>query len=434
MKKKITALSAALMLIFPAGCSDKSASDVLDPMMSSGAAVDSSTDISSVQSSEPVLDMPKADHDTPPEGVVLAQVPTLEIYEKVTWKDIISNTDVILKDPEGLIDTSVIGKCEQNICYTYEGETYSHPFSYEVSDTTPPIILNAGGNGMVVCGEAFDLSDLIGYADNYDPKPVLTYEGNVDTTVCGSYPITYTITDKYGNATSHELEINVVDEKPEHTPSDSRTSFEDIKKNYAATDVCFGIDVSKWQYDIDFNAVKNAGCEFVIMRIGHYDYEYTLDSYYTRNIKAAKAAGLKVGVYMYTMANTREEIIENAKWINEHLNGEELDYPIAFDFEDFHNFQEFEMSIHDLNELYELFDEEMTKYGYSTMLYSSKMFLDNFWYEQADHPIWLAHYTDYTDYSGEYAIWQMCSDGDIDGVDGNCDVDIMYTDKMKEFE
>ena len=94
------------------------------------------------------------------------------------------------------------------------------------------IILTACFAAAVVCGETFDLSDLIGYADNYDPKPVLTYEGSVDTTVCGTYPITYTITDKYGNATSHELEINVVDEKPEHTPSDSRTDFEEIKTKY----------------------------------------------------------------------------------------------------------------------------------------------------------------------------------------------------------
>ena len=91
------------------------------------------------------------------------------------------------------------------------------------------------------------------------------------------------------------------------------------------------------------------------------------------------------------------------------------------------------MSIHDLNQLNELFDEEMTKYGYATMLYSSKIFLDKFWYEQTTRPVWLAHYTDYTDYQGEYVMWQMCSDGSVDGIEGGCDVDIMYKDKMKEF-
>ena len=59
------------------------------------------------------------------------------------------------------------------------------------------------------------------------------------------------------------------------------------------------------------------------------------------------------------------------------------------------------------------------------MLYSSKYYLENVWLKQND-PVWLAHYTENTDYKGKYKIWQICDDGKIDGIQGTVDIDIMY--------
>ena len=63
--------------------------------------------------------------------------------------------------------------------------------------------------------------------------------------------------------------------------------------------------------------------------------------------------------------------------------------------------------------------------GYEVMLYSSKNYLEKVWLNKS-YPVWLAHYTDETNYTGDYIMWQMCSNGLINGIDGNVDIDIYY--------
>ncbi|MBP5581103.1 MAG: glycoside hydrolase family 25, partial [Ruminococcus sp.] len=176
--------------------------------------------------------------------------------------------------------------------------------------------------------------------------------------------------------------------------------------------------------DIDFERVRDAGCKFVIMRIGKDTDGIVADEKFERNFAAAKAAGLKVGVYFYSCANTEEMIKADAAWIAETLEGQSLDLPVAFDWESFSNYQNYNMSIHKLNSLYRLFDDRMNAYGYDTMLYSSKNFLLNFWH--TDKTVWLAHYTDRTNYTGRYELWQLSSTWRIDGIDGAVDLDIWY--------
>ncbi|MBQ8515315.1 MAG: glycoside hydrolase family 25 [Ruminococcus sp.] len=365
----------------------------------------------------------------PPEEAVLSVPETVEIYEEITLSQLLADTNVQLENEDALLDTSQIGSFDVTVSYTYENEHYTHTLPYTVADTTAPVVLNAGWGAYVEQGDAFDLNEHVGFADNYDPAPFLSYSGSVDTNVCGTYPLTVYITDSSGNETSWEMSVEVVSEIPVPEDNNERISFDSFMEEYAEENVRFGIDVSTWQGDIDFEAVKNAGCSFVIMRIGHYYDEITMDDWYISNMEKARAAGLEVGVYIYTTANTEEEVRENARWITEQLGGQALDFPVVFDWESFSNFQEFGMSIHDLNALFEVFAEEMEQSGYETMLYSSKNFLNNFWYQQSDVPVWLAHYTDETDYAGEYAMWQMSCFGRIDGIAGDVDLNILYTDK-----
>ena len=79
----------------------------------------------------------------------------------------------------------------------------------------------------------------------------------------------------------------------------------------------YGIDVSKWQGDIDFNAVRNAGCSFVLMRIGSGADSISKDQYYDNNIQNATIAGLDVGVYFYSTANNEYDARFQADWIAE---------------------------------------------------------------------------------------------------------------------
>lgn len=423
MKKRF--LAGVFSLCILTGCSEnikQSALDVL-PEPSEAAITTATETVKEQKSEQPACTVP-------PQGLTISIEDELEVYEKLMVKDVISEPQIQLRNGSEIIDTSKTGEGEVNVSYIYNDKLYSHSVKYTVSDTTPPVVLNSGG-GTALIGSDFDLNDYVGFVDNYDPTPELTYSGYVDTSTYGEYPITATAVDSSGNETTWELSITVADEEPSYEDDNERLPFERFITDYADDNVSFGIDVSRWQGDIDFEAVKNAGCSFVIMRIGTYYDEYTLDECFLYNFEAAKKAGLKVGVYIYTTANTKDEITDNAHWITEQLDGEKLDFPVVFDWEEFSNFQQYDMSINDLNEYFEIFADELEKDGYSAMLYSSKNFLNNFWYEHSEYPVWLAHYTDQTNYTGEYAMWQMSCFGNIDGIEGDVDFNILYNDKMK---
>ncbi len=365
----------------------------------------------------------------PPQNINLEIKDPIGIYEKVNVRDVISHVGIQLTNGITGLDTNETGVSEVVVKYIYDGKRYEHKVSYTVEDTEPPVLLRSGDGSVVTVGESFDINDHVGFADNYDAEPTITYTGTVDTSTVGTYPITAIATDSSGNETTWDFNITVDYEEPEYVDDNTRISFENFTEQYSEEGVAFGIDVSRWQGEIDFEAVKNAGCEYVIMRIGSYYDEYTVDEYFYSNMEKATAVGLKVGVYIYTTANTEGKVIENANWIIEQLDGQKLDFPIVFDWEEFSSFQKYNMSINDLNKYYTIFDDELEKHGYDAMLYSSKNFLNNFWYEHSDSPIWLAHYTDQTDYDGEYAIWQASCFGNIDGIEGDVDFNILYTDK-----
>lgn len=423
MKKRFIIYIFSLLML--TGCLEKIAqAPVLDSAVPAMANVQKST---KPEISEEVL-------TTPPEGVELKTSRPIEVYEKVMIRDVISCKGVQLRNGSQKLDTSEIGEKSVKVSYIYKGKRYEQNISYNVSDTTAPTVLHSGDGSVVLIGESFDINKCVGFVDNYDKKPVITYTGEVDTSTTGTYYLTATAEDSSGNETTWDLGIKVEAEEPEYIDDNDRLPFEQLVSDYSDENVAFGIDVSKWQGEIDFEAVKNAGCEFVIMRVGSYYDEYTVDAYFHSNMENALNAGLKVGVYIYTTANTEQEVRENAQWIAEQLDGKKLDFPVVFDWEEFSNFQQYEMSINDLNEYYNIFDEELEKLGYDSMLYSSKNFLNNFWYKQSSNPVWLAHFTDETDYDGEYALWQMSCFGNIDGIEGDVDFNILYTDKAKFYE
>ena len=351
----------------------------------------------------------------------------LEVYSKVKMRDFIERTNAELLFPDDLVDTKTLGDHEASVKLKYDGETYSATVRYTVSDTRAPIVLNPGENTAVPLWSDFSLEDHVSYADNYDRSPKLKYKGKVDTSTEGAYPIKATLTDSSGNSFSWDLTVYVgIDPPVQDTMTGDGMSFDEFRSAYAGDNRAFGIDVSQWQAGIDFNAVKEAGCEFVIMRIGYGDSDsYSLDSRYMENMAGATAAGIPVGIYFYSEDNDPDDVRDHARWIAGLLAGQKLDFPIAFDWEDFEHFQSYGMSIDDLNELYEAFADELSLYGLDTMLYSSKNFLEFFWTNDYHRPVWLAHYVDQTDYAGEYKIWQRCY-GKIAGINADTDFNILY--------
>jgi GH25 family lysozyme M1 (1,4-beta-N-acetylmuramidase) len=190
-----------------------------------------------------------------------------------------------------------------------------------------------------------------------------------------------------------------------------------------------GIDVSRYQGDIDFEKIKEAGCEFVIMRIGinsDINKDLSMDTYYLQNIEGAKSAGLKVGIYLYSSATNVDTALEHAKWVIKNLNNTELDLGIAYDWENWSKFRTYNMSFHDLNNVFDAFASYIKNHGYTPILYSSKFYLENIWENKNNESVWLAHYTANTSYSGNYYIWQMSNIGKIDGINADVDIDILY--------
>lgn len=428
--KKAFAISAAAVLTMTCGCGkikDNDSSSKTEPMSVSTSAstspVTTAAETTSVTTTTTTKPKPK-------QQLLMESRQKLGVYEKVKLSDFITETNAVLSEPDTLVDTSQTGALDITVKYELDGVQAEKKLSYTVEDTTAPILLNSGYSATHVRGKAFDLKNYVGYADDYDRSPVLTYTGTVDTMTNGKYPITATVTDSSGNATTWDLTITVADSIPQQQYGTSSTPFASFVAANRSTDpdVRYGIDVSEWQGNIDFDAVKSAGCSFVFMRAGYGYRNITEDKWFRENLRKAKAAGIDTGIYFYSGASNVEAAREQARWVCEQLGDTPIELPIAFDFEDFGTFQEFGMSLHDLNELYFAFADEVEKHGHTSILYSSKNFLESTWTEDAKsaHGVWLAHYIDKTNYTGDYAVWQGASDGQISGIDGYVDLNVMY--------
>ena len=189
-----------------------------------------------------------------------------------------------------------------------------------------------------------------------------------------------------------------------------------------------GIDVSAWQGDIDFNNVKDENVEFAMIRVG-YGYnsenENILDKRFYDNFAKAKESNIKIGLYFYSYAKSEKEAISQADWIVNKLNKQNIDLPIAFDFEDWQNFNSYNLSLTDLNNIAQAFMNRIEKHGYKSMLYGSYYYLQNIWDTQNKN-IWLAHYSDKTDYPNDYQIWQLSNVGKVNGINTDVDINVLY--------
>ena len=315
------------------------------------------------------------------------------------------------------------------------GNTSSDSYTVLVKDHEKPFLLETGDGALVRRWSHFDVNDVISYGDNVDPDPKLTVEGYVNTNYLGKYPIHATLTDASGNSTSWSFTVEVVSTMPSYEEDDEYYDFDDFIDDYKIEGRKVGIDVSEWQDDIDFNKVKKAGCEFVMMRIGFaHDGVLTLDKEFKANIRKAKEVGLPVGIYYYSHDKSEEEVLSVLDQIFKELDGESLELPIVFDWENFLDYQNYHISFHDLNKLYDVFEKEVKAHGYEPMLYGSRFYLTNVWRNTEKRPIWLAHYTYWSNYEGPYRIWQRCSWGKIDGIDPAVDFDVMFIEDNKDSE
>ncbi len=194
-----------------------------------------------------------------------------------------------------------------------------------------------------------------------------------------------------------------------------------------------GIDVSKWNGEIDWDRVRNAGVEFAIVRAGYRGSvtgSLVEDPCFAANMKGAAASGVPVGVYFFTQAVNEVEAVEEASVVLQLVKEYSLDYPIFIDTEGAGgNGRADGLDAETRTLVCEAFCRTIENAGYKAGVYGSRNWYNNNLYTDRldnDYCIWLAEYRSVPLYQGYYQIWQYTSKGKVDGIDGNVDMNISY--------
>lgn len=366
-------------------------------------------------------------------NVTLKEKLTASFYEKNRVSDFITSINGKIID-DFLIDTTSIGKKTIKFEYINDEENLKIPYEFTISviDDIDPVIWLGNSYNITTNYDGNLLEDIV-CADNYDDSPKCEILGEYDTKKVGSYNLTFKATDSSNNTTTKAFTLYVKKPSNNSSSNDYKPTYnylEDVIKDYKTDKTKIGIDVSAWQGEIDFEAVKNAGVEFVFIRVGStkgINGEYFLDKTFKQNIEGFNKVGIPVGIYFYSYANNRESALRDAQWVLENIKEYKIDLPVAYDWESWSFYNEFHQSFYSTSMNAKTFLDEISSSGYQGILYSSKNYLEKVWFD-IGYDTWLAHYTSKTNYKGRYTFWQLCSNGRVPGINGNVDLDIMYID------
>ena len=246
---------------------------------------------------------------------------------------------------------------------------------------------------------------------------------------------TYVGVDVNGNTLS---EIEITDDTDIFIPGTEATGYTGIIKyedeKYTSK---FGIDVSKFQGNVNWEKVKSAGVEFAFVRVGFRGYgasgSLSEDAKYRRNIEGARAAGLDVGVYFYAQAINEEEALEEAEYVLNLISGYDLQLPIVYDPE--HVLNDTARTDDVSGEQFTLntiaFCNRIREAGYVPMTYAN-MLWEGYELDMAklsDIEIWYADYELKPQTPYAFKVWQYSQAGHISGIDGSVDLNIMIIPK-----
>lgn len=193
------------------------------------------------------------------------------------------------------------------------------------------------------------------------------------------------------------------------------------------------IDLSTFQTDIDWDKVKASGVEVVMVRVGFRGYgsgKIVLDDMFEEHTENAINAGLKVGVYFFSQAVNYDEGVEEARFALDAIREYRITGPVAIDTEyiDAEDARTAELSIDDRTDGVVGFCETVKQAGYTPMIYASRN-----WFVQCldmtrlgDYKLWLAHYTNQTDFPYLYTGWQYTDAGEISGISGSVDLNVWF--------
>jgi len=196
-----------------------------------------------------------------------------------------------------------------------------------------------------------------------------------------------------------------------------------------------GIDVSKYNGEIDWNKVRDAGISYVIVRAGYRGSQtgaIVVDPNFQKNMQGALDAGLKVGVYFFTQAVNESEAVEEASAVLELCKSYHLSMPVYLDTEGAGGGGRADsLSADTRTKVCDAFCKTVESAGITAGIYASR----NWCGSQLNmdllqsHSLWLAEYRSAPQYQGYYQMWQYTSKGSVNGIQGNVDLDISYLEE-----
>lgn len=199
----------------------------------------------------------------------------------------------------------------------------------------------------------------------------------------------------------------------------------------------FGVDISKDQDYVDFNKLKKAGVDFVMLRAGQRGYQsgqISEDDYFKDNLKRANDAGLLIGIYFYSQAVTKDEALEEVNKIVEWTNGYSIDYPVVYVNQAGNKDSKRvdALSKNDRTMVARYFLNACKDSGFIPVLSGNKKFLIkdiDLSKIMGDYDVWLLQPDiDLPDYPYKFTMWQYSTNGTIDGISGYVSFDISFVD------
>lgn len=250
--------------------------------------------------------------------------------------------------------------------------------------------------------------------------------------------VSYTVIDDIDYFVHSESEVDIL---KEDTATDKIDSEDEDDTQYTAlldmeedreNAVQLGIDVSKWNGEIDWEIVKAEGVDFAIIRCGYRGSSsgwLIEDPYFYKNLEGAKRAGISVGVYFFTQATDLVEAVEEASMVVSLLGDRGIEYPVFIDTEGAGgNGRADNLDPGTRTAVVNAFCQTIQNAGFDAGVYASRnWYLNNLNADELnDQKVWLAEYRQTPEYEGRYDMWQYTSSGSVAGIEGRVDLNISY--------
>ena len=269
------------------------------------------------------------------------------------------------------------------------------------------------------------LREVDGYEVPADPMRVTVKE-----------QLEYTVIEDIALYVKSEDEIDAeVEDTEVHEAADDADETEHTDK-WEGTDAAFGVDVSKYQKDIDWKRAAAAGVQFAIVRCGYRGSSsgsLVEDPYFKTNMENAAAAGVKLGVYFFSQAVNETEAVEEASMAAMLCKDYELDYPIFIDVENAGGRADL-LDVDTRTAVIKAFCETVKSAGYHGGVYSARSWFEKKIHDEEIEPYvrWLAEWRATPKYKGNFSLWQYTSSGHIDGINNRVDLDLVWNGRGGE--